>query len=482
MKFLFVVIVLFISFSCERETSDEIDNRYSQSLLLDSVYMYAKDIYLWNTSLPSLEEHRKKYNIQDYNALWGAFNDILYNELLNISLYAKNPSTNLSYEYNIAKPNYPKYSTFSINSTSLKSTIQLNYDNNFGIVFGYSSIDGMRVQYILPDSPADKGGLTRGCKVLEVNGVVPACSSSFMNQLELMLNESRIELKIESKNGVRNYFLLSKKYTPDPILKTDIINTGNLKYGYISYLRFLNSSQSVNRLDDIFLTFDYEKIDKLIIDLRYNSGGSIAVVDKIANYIIPRANDGKVMRYELYNDLMQSGKAEILKNQHNGESSLFDHDYSLGNNCYKYNKSGNLDVDKVYFIISERTASASELLISILRPYISTELIGVSFDEKGFVRSYGKPVGSIDININNYTFYLPMFYNLNGNMDGYYFDGFKADYIVSDDLASDWGTLEDAAIRSILSHSKFNTERKNTIVQLNNWDYQPIAIKDELQQ
>lgn len=485
MKYFLILFISFVCFSCEKDHINYISYEPSESQLLDSVYLYAKDIYLWNTFLPSLKEHRANYNIKNYKTEWRTLDDILYAELSGISSYTNNPQTNRPYEYDFYSPYIPRYSSFKVNSISTKSISQLNYDNKFGIVFGYSSEDGIYIQYILADSPADKGGLARGCKVLEINGVKPAYDSNFIERLEIMLSEDRIELKVETNKGLRNYFLLSKNYSPNPILKKDIITYNNIRYGYISYLRFLNSSQSINKLDDVFSQFDYENIDRLIIDLRYNLGGSISIVDKIANFIIPNQYNNKIMRYEMYNQLMQRGGAEILISQKTENGTLFDYDYSLENNCFKFNKTGHMEVDKIYFIVSNQTASASELLISILQPYIPSEIIGISFDGQTKVKTYGKPVGSIDININNYTFYIPMFYNLNGELNGYYFDGIEADYAVPDDLTSDWGTWDDPALYSIISNSgsmrniKLN---KVTTKQLNKIYYQPIALKDKLHQ
>ncbi len=76
-------------------------------LTKDSIFYYAKEVYLWNESLPSYEQFKPR----SFNAA----TDILSyeSELFKITRYGTNPETSQPYEYNRGAPEFPKYSYIS---------------------------------------------------------------------------------------------------------------------------------------------------------------------------------------------------------------------------------------------------------------------------------------------------------------------------------------------------------------------------------
>ncbi len=195
-------------------------------------------------------------------------------------------------------------------------------------------------------------------------------------------------------------------YEPNPVVKKTILEQGNKKIGYFAYNSFTPLSNSEKYLSPIFSSFEKERITELIIDLRYNQGGYQTTVNFLANLIAPTTLNGKVMYSEHYNSTMQQGKAEILKNYNlvddNNEPiydngvplTLFDIDYSVQSNVSYFEKNDGLSaVKKVHFIVSNMTASASEMLINVLKPYCDVQIIGVSKENEQQVYTYGKPVG-----------------------------------------------------------------------------------------
>jgi len=191
-------------------------------------------------------------------------------------------------------------------------------------------------------------------------------------------------------------------------------------------------------------------------------GGFLSGCDEFVNHMITDKLHNKVYRKELYNKTMQKRKATILKNKpvldqegvpiffiENRVGTFYDIDYSLENNIYFFNKLGSFNtLKKVYFIVSKETASASELLINSLEPYVDMEIIGVSNnDEQGKVYTYGKPVGSIAIPIGRYSVYYTMFQNINAKNQGDYFEGILSDWTTIDDLRKDFGDIADPAIK-----------------------------------
>ncbi|MDF2431226.1 MAG: carboxyl-terminal processing protease, partial [Mucilaginibacter sp.] len=125
------------------------------------------------------------------------------------------------------------------------------------------------------------------------------------------------------------------------------------------------------------------------------------------------------------------------------------------NNQVGFNKSGSLNVSRVFFIISGGTASASELTINNLRPLMDVQFVGQT--------SYGKPVGFFGISINKYTMYTPEFYTQNAANQGGYYSGFTPgttgypgvnDY---DDYTKNFGDPTEGLLAHVLNYVKTGT-------------------------
>ena len=161
---------------------------------------------------------------------------------------------------------------------------------------------------------------------------------------------------------------------------------------------------------------------------------------------------------ERFNSLMQNGGATILKNQpaldgndkvqySNGRIMTYaDYSYKEEDNSYNFKKAGSLNsIQKVVFIISANTASASEMLINNLRPYIDVKLVGKP--------SYGKPVGFFPITLENtYDVYYSMFTSINSAGQTDYFSGFAPDWDAADDVTRDFGDPKELCFAAALNY------------------------------
>jgi len=270
---------------------------------------------------------------------------------------------------------------------------------------------------------------------------------------------SSVRLTGKKNSGTTFDVTLSRtSYKSSPVFKDTIISTNGKKVGYVAYARFSSASNSNSVLNSIFSEFAGTGVTDLVIDLRYNGGGYVSTAEHFTNLIAPSSLNGKVMFREKFNTLMQSGGANILKNQpaldvndkvqySNGRLLTYaDYSYREQDNSYNFKKAGSLNsIQKVVFIISGNTASASEMLINNLRPYMDVKLVGKT--------SYGKPVGFFPITLeNNYDVYYSMFTSINSAGQTDYFSGFTPDWDSADDVTHDFGDPKEACFAAALNY------------------------------
>lgn len=477
---LFSLLTLFAA--CEKEpaviqqtntspsTATAPANGSRRQLTLDSIFLYAKEVYYWNNAIPSYET----FNPRSYTS--GANISSYQLALFNLSQYSINPATGKPYEFvansSGANAGYPKYSYIkdqgSANPLAYIPDLQGSVDiegNGYdtGISFsaiGTSSSYEVRVKSVSPGSPAGQAGLSRGDIITRINNT--PVGSNYNSEITLInsaVSASSVRLTGKKISGAAFDLTLSRSsYKSSPVYKDTIISTNGKKVGYIAYARFSSASNSNSVLNSIFSEFAGTGVTDLVIDLRYNGGGYVSTAEHFTNLIAPPALNGKVMFREKFNTLMQSGGASILKNQpaldgdnkvkySNGRMLTYaDYSYREQDNSYNFQKAGTLNsIQKVVFIISGNTASASEMLINNLRPYMDVKLVGKT--------SYGKPVGFFPITLENtYDVYYSMFTSVNSSGQTDYFSGFTPDWDSADDVTHDFGDPKEACFAAALNY------------------------------
>jgi hypothetical protein len=240
------------------------------------------------------------------------------------------------------------------------------------------------------------------------------------------------------------------------VLKDTILTTGNIKVGYVALGSFPELSTCQAVLDLAFSNLAAANPQQLVVDLRSNGGGYVETAEYVTNLIAPTSLNGKVIFSEQYNSLLQSSKATILKNQpyldDNGKTvtykgrnaTMADVDYTEAGNTHYFSKKGSLQTVKdIYFITSSSTASASELLISSMKPYFNVKLIGET--------TYGKPVGFFPVKVDVYSIYLSSFLIRNAQGWSDYFEGIPADVVVAGDSNPVLGDPTESCLNAALT-------------------------------
>lgn len=459
----------------ETDVKTPIDNAPAEGtraeLTKDSIFLYARQVYLWWNFIPDYQTFVPR-KFSDYDS-----------ELFAITRYGINPTTNKPYEYNGDDTDEPKYSYISditqqnpvAYTPEKKAAVDLEGNgNDFGLSL---AITGVKTAYILyvkavyEGSPADAAGFKRGDKIAKING--QSFGSNYDAEIgtldHLIFNSPSITCSgTTNTNTTYNRPLNKVSYKSSPIYKDSVYSSGTKKIGYLAYARFSKETNSLPEFERVFTKFIQQGVTDLIIDLRYNGGGYVTTAENLINRIAPSSLNGKVMFIENYNKLMQEKKATILMKQPlldgNGKVqyknaklvTYFDIDYSVAANTNYFQKIGSLKPsNKVVFIISSNTASASELVINSLKPHIPITLVGST--------SYGKPIGFFPIRIEKYDVYFSMFETQNSNGDGKYYSGFTPDYPTADNFNYDFGDLREssfAAAYNYIVSGKFVSEVK----------------------
>ena len=462
---LFVLSALFFSAckSNKKQDPKPIDSSKTATtldLIKDSVFLYAKEDYLWYSSLPTYAT----FNPRGFTG--GDDITALTNEVNAISQYAINPATSKPYEYYDAQGD-AKYSFIDDGTVSgeLNGT-----KGDFGFAPFYNLVNDLRIKYVYPGSPAALAGIKRGYQITSINGRTSLSydadgygdgSSTNLNfVVNAYSNSNTITMTLKKPDGstmtVTN--LAVAAYTVNPVLKDTVytVATGK-KVGYIVFNSFTSDANADPKLDAAFNYFTTQGITDLVVDLRYNGGGYVSTAEYIDNLIVPAAKSGSLMYNTYFNDILTSGKEVLLHKQTRKDDSGNDYtygdfNYSVASNAVNFLKKGTLNVNRVFFIVTGATASASELTINNLRPVMNVQFVGET--------SYGKPVGFFDIDINKYQMYIPEFSTQNSANQGGYYSGFTPGtatypgFAGQDDVTRDFGDPAEGLLASILNYVK----------------------------
>lgn len=223
------------------------------------------------------------------------------------------------------------------------------------------------VRYINSDSDASSKNIKRGDIFYAVNGInlfsnkdTEENNYRLIRQDQITLSFADIVDNVIVPNGIEIDFTRNQ-LTENPVHINKVIEQGGTKIGYLMYNQFTATFN--DELNDAFASLKSQGITELVLDLRYNPGGSVRTSTYLASMITGQFN-GSLYSKLRYNDLWQSRfRAEQLS-------------YHFTNRIDNSASISSLNLTRIYILTSRRTASASELLINGLIPYINVIQIG----------------------------------------------------------------------------------------------------------
>jgi C-terminal processing protease CtpA/Prc len=266
-----------------------------------------------------------------------------------------------------------RFSFFNEDYTELTQSlvgITRNNGMEFGLIqyTGSSNVFGY-VRYILPDSDASTQEIGRGDLFTGVDGVT-LTADNFRDLLygenaTYTLNMADIEGNDIVPNGREVTLTKEENFQEDPIFITDVFeNVGGETVGYLMYNQFVRDYD--RDLNDAFGFFASQGVTALVLDLRYNLGGS-ANSARLLSSMIYGTNTDEVFAEQQWNEYIQGVFTE------DDPDALKEYFASSVSSGVPLNT---LNLDRVYILTTRSSASASELVINGLRPYIDVITIG----------------------------------------------------------------------------------------------------------
>ncbi|ADB37933.1 S41 family peptidase [Spirosoma linguale] len=371
-KSLLVVVLLgFIgSLSGCKKTTDDVTPQtttatVNENTTVDSwILANMRDLYYWNDKIPA-------------NPDTTLAPDVFFDSILNKYNATTNPTGDrFSWIENDANTLTAELSGEST-TTGMNFNLYLRASGSTGVI--------AQVLYVSPGSPAEKAGLKRGDVITKVNGQL----LNTTNYSDLLFTGTTFTYGLGTVSG--NSIVDSDQtrsvtaivFQENPVFLDSIYTVGSKKVGYLVYNQFVpgaNGSKANEydaQVDAIFSKFKSQGVNELVLDLRYNPGGYTSSSANLASLIGKGINSSKLYFREEWNSTItpylqkEYGSSFFIQN-------FLDKPQNIGNN-----------LSRVFVLTTDQTASASELIINGLRPYMTVTTIGTT--------TYGKNVGSITV-------------------------------------------------------------------------------------
>lgn len=398
--------------------------------------------YLWNTEYKALDE---KGEIEMM---------VNYDEFLNVNLtkmgdaniedggfyreYSVNAGKRYIYSYiseiGGSSASYAPAAPESKAQTKASATMGLGMGPTLASAYSTQTDRCLVLGYVYKDSPADKAGLKRGDLIVGVNGARLDASNYSQYQWELYTSTSgtysidygRYDSETGTKLVESNTVVTAAAFELHPIIFASLFQNEDktINIGYIVLESFELGDHDMLKAQ--LEQMKTEGIKDLILDLRFNPGGSVAECRYLMSAIVGAANYDKTFAKMTYND---------------GSTDVWSFGYGDPKNSDNLGQAPDLGLNSLHVICSENTGSASEIVINSLK--------GIDFPVTTYgSRTEGKNVGMevSYITANGRRFeYAPITFRVsNAKGEGDYADGIPVDKMVNNQN-SNWSDDIDAS-------------------------------------
>lgn len=407
--------------ACEKENNGGSDLPEEILILNNWIWEGMNEVYLWEEYIPNLdpkkepdpeaffykllyEEDRNSWIVDDYEALAAMFDGV---EM----------------------------------STGMSVDAQ-KYTENQVIYF---------VEYVSANSPAADSGIKRGDIIYTIDGNILTLenyrSLYFQNTATFGFADWDGDRMIPNDRFIT---LEAIELSQNPVNYHEVIDYQGYKIGYFVYTQFTagENGEWLTELNSVFEEFRSSGVSDVVIDLRYNPGGSLDLSAYVASTLAPVAvmQENEIFVNLVWNNLYNNYWAGADLDR-DGEP---DGENSSQLRIFMPASDLNLNLSTVYFLTADGTASACESLMTGLYPYMNVVQIGET--------TYGKCYASITVddweNPKRHNWAMQPLVLKYSNAEGFtdFVNGLVPDYEIDDNLlyALPFGSLEDPLLARAL--------------------------------
>lgn len=306
-------------------------------------------------------------------------------------------------------------------TSEVEELTQLGVSYGYGLLFDRQQSSAPRkwvVQNITPNTQASTSGISRGSRLLEIDGIDFVNSNS---QADIdSINEAMFS-KVEGENHTFKFIdnnnteyqvdLQTAAITGVPLQITKVIETAQGKTGYLLLNSFYNTVVEKDLFEKL-TDFAQQGINDLVIDLRYNGGGYLALSSQLAYMVAgTNATAGKIYETTVYNDKLPNDTMPFFR-------ETLDLRRLIGGDSIiaEGQRLPALNLNRVYVLTTSSSCSASESFMNSLIG-IDIEVIQIG------TTTCGKPYGFVSEDNCGSTYYTVQFKGENDAGFGDYADG-----------------------------------------------------------
>jgi hypothetical protein len=317
------------------------------------------------------------------------------------------------------------------------------------------------VRFTEPDSPAALANVPRGASLITVNGIdfvndntqagVDALNAALFPESAGTITNFEFELIDGSSLAVD---ITSSDVSVTPVQNVSVLDTENGKTGYFQFNTFIRTAQ--DGLIDAFDLFVDENVTELVIDLRYNGGGLLALASQVSYMVAgPSQTNNAIFETTRFND--KSGTTNPVTGGTVQATPFYSNEIDYNAGVLTSTLLPSLSLTRVYVITTGSTCSASEAVMNALRG-VDVEVVQIGST------TCGKPYGFYPTDNCGETYFTIQFQGVNNKGFGDYADGFMPvaspsfDFElpgcdVEDDFTASLGDPEEAMLAAALEYS-----------------------------
>ena len=465
---LFILLALLIvTVSCSEKDDPIIDNndkvnenKYVNDWIFEEMNIY----YLWNDLIPK----KPDFTLTP---------DKFFESLLNT--YNKNTN-----------PEGDRFSWIEEDYTDLLGSLSGIQSDEIGFEYTFAYTDNSKTKlYAIVTYPkfgtsAYQEGVNRGRFITQVDGkditnsnyrsIFSGTGSKTLSMADWIFDSKSNEYKLKPAGDVS--VRMEKNFAETPVLMDSVYTIGDKKIGYMVYNFFATGKTDNSHEYDQLLMETLSKIKakgatEMVLDLRYNGGGRVTTAIALASALVKDRSTKNILVTAEYNNLVHAAFKRESGPDFNKDFFI---DKIKGTNIVV----PSLNLPRLYVLVTGGSASASELIINGLKPYMDVILIGE--------RTYGKNVGSFSIyekdDPKNKWGMQPItvkYYNSKGESD--FTAGFKPDFEV-DEFENlrlvEFGNLEDPLLSVAIDQITGKTMQTISMKTIKSMQPQMIEVEN----